>query len=331
MGEASGAIGPMVLFTDVPPDPLTDAELAAAGLAPVYASSCDPAVLASEGGGASILVNGFTRIDEALLASLPGLRMICLTSMGTDMVDLTAASERGVVVTSIPGDTAASEVASHAFALTLALLRGIVPAADAVAHGRWVQFAPSAGPRVEQLTLGLIGFGNIGRRVAADYGMHYRDVIAYDPFVSDSPVPGVRLAELDDVIAEADVLSLHLPLTDATAGLIGPERLARMKRGAILVNVSRGGLIDSGAVAAALDRGDLAGVALDVLEDEPPTPGHPLVGHPRAIITPHIAYLSTRTERRYREIPVRNAIAWTRGEPLSGVVVHASKQPREAR
>lgn len=306
----------VVLFTDVPPDARSEAALTAAGIGFRYMD--EPGLAA--GADTSVIVNGFTRIDDATMAAMPRLELVCLTSMGTDMVDLDAAARRGIVVTNIPGTASAPDVAVHAFALILDALKGVSRGAAAVVEGRWAEYRPRPFPRVQELTLGVLGLGRIGRELVDRFGCHFARVIGHDPFAPPVGVDGFERVDRDTVLRESDILSLHLPLMAATARTIDAATLDSMRQGAILVNVSRGGLIDPAAVAAALDAGRLSAFAADVLEDEPPARDHPLVGHPLATITPHVAFLSTYTDAYYRELPIANAIAHAAGKPLRGVV-----------
>jgi D-3-phosphoglycerate dehydrogenase len=308
----------LVLFTDVPPDPWSEQMLDAAGVAYRYVDDADG--LRAHGADASVVINGFTRIDETILSAMPRLELVCLTSMGTDMVDLDAAARRGVVVTNIPGTASAPDVAVHAFALMLDTLKGVTRGAAAVAAGVWDDYRPRPFPRIGDLTLGVLGLGKVGMELIERFGGQFGRTIGHDPFVPLAPRAGLERVDRETLLRESDLLSLHLPLTPETARMIDATAIATMRHGAILVNVSRGGLVDSDAVAAALDSGRLSAFAADVLEDEPPAPGHPLVGHRSATITPHIAYLSRFTEQYYRELPISNAIAHAAGEAVRGIV-----------
>ncbi|MCX4097024.1 C-terminal binding protein [Nocardia sp. alder85J] len=272
----------------------------------------DPGEIAAAAAGATALLAGYAPVGAQLLDRLPRLRIVSLLSQGSDTVDMAAATARGVWVASV-GDAATEEVATHAWALALALVRRL----DFFAlHGRrdWLA-RPAAGPRrLSELTLGLIGLGRTGTRIAALAAGSVRRILGH----GHGPIPaGVTATSLDEVVARSDLLSLHLPLTAATAGLIDARRLAAMPPGAWLVNVSRGGLVDAEALADALDSGHLAGAALDVLDTEPPPAGDRLAGHPRVLLTPHIAYLSDASARDYVLTQARNVVHWRRtGRPL---------------
>jgi phosphoglycerate dehydrogenase-like enzyme len=265
----------------------------------------------------AIVTRGRGRIDAALLQRAPGLRAVARAGVGLDNVDLAAAARAGVPVLYAPGANAAT-VAEHTLTLILALVRGVFPMARAVAEGAWARRDGYAGDEVAGKVLGVVGFGAIGRRVAAlgaAVGMEV--IVAARPGRAlDTPLPTLPLA---DLLGRADVLTLHLPLTADTRGLVDAAALARMKPGAFLVNTARGALVDEAAVAAALAQGRLAGFAADVLAEEPPPAGAPLPGLPGTLLTPHVASLTART---YREMCVRTA------EAVAAVLRGAAPDPR---
>lgn len=291
--------------------------LEAAGCRVVRLSADDADTIAREAGDAEALLIGYARIDADLLDRLPQLGVIATASMGVDMVDVEAATDRGIWVANVLG-AATEEVATHALGLALATTRGIVAHAAAVRGGGWDLEAAPMPRRLSQQTLGLIGLGRIGIALAERAAVTFGRVVGYDPYASD--VPGIERMSADEVLAAADVLSLHLPLTDETAGYLNAERIARMPRGATVVNVSRGGLIDAAALVAALDSGHLAGAALDVLATEPPAADDPLVTHPKVIVTPHSAFLSDASIADYVRLQAENALAWlATGRPATPV------------
>ncbi len=309
----------LILFTDVPADARSVAALDAAGLAYTTLRP-DGGPIPTQAPDATVIVNGFTVLDAATIAALPKLSLIALTSMGTDMVDLDAARRHGVTVTNIPGDTAAVEVATHAFGLLLAVVRNIVAADRLVQAGGWTGYEPVSFPRLADQTLGVIGGGRIGRTLVDSFGVHFGRVLVYDPYLSVAP-EGAALVGLDELLEQSDAISVHVPLYDQTRGLLGAVEFARMKPGAVLINVARGALIDETALLDALNGGRLAGAGVDVLVDEPPLPEHPLLHHPAVIVTPHIAYHSSYSARRYTEIPIANAIARSVGDDLQSTIV----------
>jgi D-3-phosphoglycerate dehydrogenase / 2-oxoglutarate reductase len=237
-------------------------------------------------------------VGEELFASLPALRVVATATVGFDHIDLDAAEARGVAVLSVP-DYCTQEVADHTLALLLALSRGVVALDRDVRRGGWN--ARAAGPlrTVAELRVGIVGLGRIGGAVAtrllalgAEVWANYLLPVARD---------GVRFVELDELLAECDAVTLHVPLTRETRGLIGRAELASMKRDALLVNTSRGAVVDVGAVLEALRAGKLGGAALDVLPQEPP-PVAPIA--PNLVLTPHAAYYSEAASRRAFELAV---------------------------
>ncbi|MGI8479773.1 MAG: C-terminal binding protein [Gaiellaceae bacterium] len=257
-------------------------------------------------------------VTVADLGRLPALRVISTPSVGFEHIDVEAATQRGIWVCHVP-DYCVDEVADHALALLLALVRGIVELDRSVGEGDWD--AKAAGPlrRLGDVRLGVVGFGRIGRALAARALGLGLDVQATDPVVPDETIgaAGVRPATLDELLRTSDAVSLHTPLTGDTDGLIGARELALLPRGAYLVNVARGSLVDETAMLAALESGQLAGAALDTLGVEPPTQAPRA---PRLIVTPHAAWYSQEAEaaahRRAAE-SVRAALEGSR--PLDAV------------
>lgn len=240
----------------------------------------------------ALVVRSATRVTAALIASSPLLRVIARAGTGVDNVDVAAASARGIVVMNAPGANSVS-VAELTLGLMLALARHI-PAADAaMKQGRWEK-KRFLGEELRDKTLGLVGLGRIGQEVArraAAFGMR---VLAHDPFISEEVALGlgVDLVSLDDLFAQADYVSLHMPSTPQTRNLINAERLSRARRGIRIINTARGDLIDEQALADAIEAGQVGGAALDVFVKEP-TVDHRLQRLPQVVATPHIA-ASTR-------------------------------------
>lgn len=258
------------------------------------------------------------RIDAAAMDAHPNWRVIGRYGVGVDTVDLDAAGERGIAVFNVP-DYCVGEVATHAAALVLASVRRITQGNDLVTSGQWTEWATLRPiPDISDMRLGLIGLGNIGRETARLLSPFFNDVIGFDP--SGTAAPGVRLTDLDTVVADSDVISLHCPLTAQTEHLIDEQRLRAMRSGVHLVNVSRGGLIDSAALAQALHDGHVAGAALDVLDVEPPAPDHPLLHSPRTTLTNHIAWLSEASEPRLRRSLAARCAAALAGAPIAAPV-----------
>ncbi|RUR01753.1 C-terminal binding protein [Labedella endophytica] len=255
---------------------------------------------------ATAAIVGLSPIGAAELARLPALRVLCTTSTGVDMIDLAAADERGIEVVGL-GGVATAEVAVHALTLILAALRELPAGRAVVVSGGWTSDLAAVPPDIGSLTLGLVGFGRIGRELARIARPLFARIVAADPVATEAE-HGVELIPLDDVLASSDVVSLHLPATAESRGLLSADRLATMRPGALLVNVSRGELVDEAAVLDALDSGRLGAFAADVLDGEPPAVDSPLRDHPRAIVTPHMAFLSTASLVRYELDPARAVI-----------------------
>ncbi len=246
----------------------------------------------------------------------PRVRIVARAGIGLDAIDLEAARERGIAVFHTP-DYATEEVATHAVALLLALNRKLFPG-DQLARGDWRSWAKlKPVPPVSALTFGIVGLGRIGRAVAARLGPLGAIIVGFDPFVSEPP-PGVRLAgSLDELLVETDALTLHLPASDSTRGLVGARELELLRPGAILVNVARGALVDQVALAEALRSGRLAGAGLDVLAVEPLPEDDPITTAPNVIFSPHFAWYSEASNRRMRTMAVDGLLDYLEGRPVS--------------
>jgi glycerate dehydrogenase len=271
---------------------------------------------------ADIVLTNKTVLSAAVIDVLPRLRFIAVLATGYDVVDLGAATRRGIPVSNVPEYSSAA-VVQHTIALLLELSQRLSNHARAVAAGEWTR-APDfsfwqAPPReLNGLTLGIVGFGRIGRRVAAvAQALGMRVVAAGDTARSaDSGVPRRALPAL---FAEADVITLHCPLTPDNAQFVNRDLLARVKPTALLLNTARGGLIDEAALAEALATGRLAGAAVDVLSSEPPRADNPLLAAPNCLITPHIAWASLAARRTLMAATVRNVEAFLAGRPTNVV------------
>jgi D-3-phosphoglycerate dehydrogenase len=266
----------------------------------------DPEALPDAVGGAAGLLVCFAQVDEQVIEAASDCRIIARYGIGVDNVDVDAATRRGIQVTNVP-DYCLDEVADHAMALLLAAARGVVAAARGVREGDWT--VPQENiHRIAGRRLALIGAGRIGRKVADRARAFGYEVVVYDPYADDS------VASVEEAVAEADAVSVHAPLTDETRHIIGPESLAAMRRRPILVNTSRGGLVDLEAVTRALDEDRLAAVALDVTEPEPLPDDHPLRTHPRAIVTPHMSFYSEEAQAELQRRAVEEVIRALSGE-----------------
>jgi D-3-phosphoglycerate dehydrogenase len=288
-----------------------------------------PAALAVDLADAdALMVRSATKVDAALLAAAPNLRIVARAGTGVDNVDVTAASARGILVVNAPGANSIS-VAEHACALMLALARS-VPAADrAMKDARWEK-KKFLGTELRGKTLGVAGLGRIGQEVALRARAFGMRLVAHDPFISKEIAAGlgVELMTLDEICATADYLSLHLPSTAETKHLFNDERFARCKPGIRLINTARGELIDEAALRRAIDTGQVGGAGLDVFEKEPP-PDWSLAQLPQVVATPHIA---ASTEEAQELVGTETA-ATVRDFLRTGVVRNAvnfpSIQPEE--
>jgi (S)-sulfolactate dehydrogenase len=278
----------------------------------------DPAALSAALGQAQgWIVRNRTQVRGPLLTAAPRLRVVGRLGVGLDNIDLAACEARGVRVIPATGANAQA-VAEYVVAVSLMLLRGAYHASAEVASGRWPRATLSEGREAGGKAMGIVGFGSIGRATAAKAAALGMRILGHDPQVpAGDPAwreAGAEPLGLDALLAGSDVVSLHVPLVPATRGLLGAERLGRMKRGAILVNTARGGIVDEAALAAALREGRLGGAALDVFDTEPLAAGSPLAGAPRLILTPHIAGVTQESNERVSSlIASRVAEALDRG------------------
>ena len=288
-----------VLVTDHVGADLEIERLVLASLDPelVVAPATDAETLAGLAAEVDAILVCYAKLDRAVIeaAAAGGVKVISRSGIGIDNVDVEAASQRGILVTYQP-DYCLDEVADHTLALLLASVRGLFEASRSVQEGEWM--VPQSGIHsLRGRVLALVGVGRIGTRVAERALAFGLRVVAFDPFLTEPPVAGIELEEsLADALADADFVSLHAPMTPENRHLVREETIALMHRAPVLLNTSRGGLVDLDAVLAALDDGRLAGVALDVTDPEPLPASHPLRTHPRAIVTPHMAYYSAESQ-----------------------------------
>jgi D-3-phosphoglycerate dehydrogenase len=288
----------------------------------LLAATCrTPEEVIEAAAGVDALLVQYAPITEAVFQALPRLRLVSRYGVGVDVVDTDAARRHGVWVCNVP-DYGTEEVALHAVAMLLALLRNLAGHDREVRSGRWNYRLGGPLRRPNSLTLGVVGLGRIGRMTAERAAPWFGAVVGHDPYLRDDAWPGdVERLDLPELFSRSSAVTLHLPLTDTTRGLVGSELLGLMPGGSYLVNTARGGLIDLDAVLDALENGGLAGVALDVLPQEPPPEGHPLLTHPRALITPHVAWYSTEAEIELRRKAAQNIVDWARtGRPTYVVV-----------
>ncbi|CAG0973850.1 (S)-sulfolactate dehydrogenase [Burkholderiales bacterium] len=249
----------------------------------------------------AIVVRNRTQVRGDLLAALARCRVVGRLGVGLDNIDVPACEARGMKVIPATGANALS-VAEYVVGSAMLLLRGAYRSTSAVAGGEWPRAALAGGREIAGKTLGLVGFGSIGRRTAGLARAVGMDVAAHDAMMAaDHPAfaaHGVRCVSLDALVASADVVSLHVPLVESTRGLFGAARIAAMRKGAILVNTARGGLVDEVALAAALSSGQLGGAAIDVFAAEPlPRVPH-FEGCPNLLLTPHVAGVTAEANER---------------------------------
>jgi D-3-phosphoglycerate dehydrogenase len=245
----------------------------------------------------ALIVRSMTQVDATMLAASDRLKVVGRAGIGVDNVDVAAATERGILVVNAPTANLVSAT-EHTFALLLALARNIPAANRSLAAGEWNR-KRFLGSELQGKTLGLVGLGRIGQGVALRARAFGMRVIAFDPFLDAVAARriDVELADLAEVLAVADVVSLHTPLTEQTRGLIDAQSIARMKAGSLLINCARGGIVDEPALLAALENEHLGGAALDVFAEEPPTDTR-LVSHPRVVATPHIGAQTREAQER---------------------------------
>jgi glycerate dehydrogenase len=280
--------------------------------------------IADRAAGAQIVVTNKTTISAATLARLPDLKYISVFATGYNMVDVEAARGTGILVTNIPTYGTAS-VAQFAFALLLELCHHVALHGDAVRQGEWSRcpdwtFWKTPLVELSRKTMGIVGFGRIGRHtatIAAAFGMR---VIANDAVEANAPdIAGFRWMSVDDLLAEADVVSLHCPLLPANRGMIHRDRLTHMKRTSFLINTSRGPLVVDEDLAAALNDGIIAGAGLDVLSVEPPLDSNPLLQARNCVVTPHIAWATREARQRLLDEGIANVRSYLENRPQNTV------------
>jgi D-3-phosphoglycerate dehydrogenase len=257
-----------------------------------------PAAIADEAGDADALLTTYAAIDADLMPRLERCRIISRYGIGVDNIDLDAARERGIVVTNVP-DYCVEEVADHTIALLLAVTRKIVAGDRVVRSGGWGIAELRPVHRLRGQSLGLIGFGHIGRAVSARAAAFGLAVNVFDPYLPEDATRDlgvVRIDDLGDLLSSSDIVSVHVPLVPQTRGMIGDEAIGAMRHGAVLLNTSRGPVVDTAAVAHALRDGRLAGAGLDVFDSEPPD-ATLIQGLETLVATPHAAFYSEESIR----------------------------------
>ena len=277
----------------------------------------DPAAVPAATAGAEGVVVVTNPLTADHISALPdSVKVIGRAGIGLDAIDLDAAADRGVAVIHLP-DYATTEVADHTAALILTLARRI-PTGDRVAREAWADWSAVGSLRsLGHTVIGVVGAGRIGRGVLQRLHPFGPELVVYDPAGAAIEQTVSVASSVDELLERSDVVSLHLPLTDDTRGLIGARELALMPAGGALVNVSRGGLVDHDALAEALTSGHLSGAGLDVLDEEPPRPDAAILRAPNVILTPHVAWYSEQAEQRLRDETLQSMQDYVAGRPIS--------------
>src|SRR5256884_4246507 len=321
---------PRVLFSDYEyPDLDLERKLFEGAGTELVAAQCrtESDVIEAAAGCAGILLQ-YAPITERVLAALPQLGIVSRIGVGVDTVDTAACARHGVWVANSP-DYGVGEVATHALSLALALIRNVVGFNRDVNAGKWHYLSSGRLRRASEMTLGIVGLGRIGKRMAHISRNTFKRVIACDPYLIDGDFPAyVERADLGALFEASDVVSLHTPLNDETRGMIDERVLRRMRPGSFLVNTARGAVVAIEHLLDALDSGILAGAGLDVLPVEPPAPESRLLGHPKVILTPHVAYFSAQSEIELRRKAAQNIVTWAKTGRPDYVVVTGARHPR---
>lgn len=258
----------------------------------------------------AVITRGKGQVNKELMEACPHLQIAARCGVGLDNVDVAEASARGIRVINAPGANAGT-IAEHTLTLMLMLMRNVYTSATKVKEGQWNWRSNYQGDELAGKTIGILGLGNIGKRVARLAEAFDMKVIVWSRSASQSAYESLSMEE---VLRQADVVSLHLPLTEETQDLIGEEQIAMMRPNTILINTARGGLIDQAALFRALDSNKLTGFGADVLAEEPPANDGPLISHPKTIITPHVGSLTATTYQNMCLFTVQNVLAVLSGE-----------------
>jgi len=285
----------------------------------------------AHGKGCRAILLQYAPITDRVLAALPGVGIVSRIGAGYDTIDTAACARRGVWLANSP-DYGVGEVATHALALALASIRNVVAYHRDIGAGTWHFLSSGPLHRPAELTLGIVGLGRIGKRMAHVSRNVFKRIVAYDPYLIDGDFPPYveRAGALEDLRSRSDVVSLHTPLTDETRGFIDAEFFGAAKRALTLVNTSRGAVVDVTSLLAALESGIVAGAALDVLPSEPIPRDSPLLAHPRVILTPHAAFFSLEAEQELRRKAALNIVSWFRRGRPDYPVVTGTRSPKEA-
>ena len=284
-------------------------------------------VIAQAKGCRGILLQ-YAPITARVVGALPDLGIVSRIGAGYDTVDTAACERAGVWVANSP-DYGVGEVATHALALALASVRNIVAYHRDIQAGNWYFMSSGKLMRPSQLTLGIVGLGRIGKRMAHISRNVFKRVVAYDPYLIDGDFPAYveRASSLADLARQSDVVSVHTPLTAETRGMLDAKFFAALKPGAHFVNTARGAIVHIPDLVRALEAGTLTGAALDVLPDEPVPRDSALISHPRVILTPHAAFYSVEAEQELRRKAAQNIITWLATGRPEYVVAQGTRKP----
>jgi len=263
----------------------------------------------------------YAPMNAKVFAACPELRIVSRFGAGFDTVNVEDARRHGVWVANSP-DYGIGEVATHALGMALALVRHLPWLDREIRAGRWNYAGTGGIARASELTLGILGLGRIGKRMSYISRNVFGPIIACDPYLIDGDFPAyVQRVSKEELFRKADVVSLHVPLNDETRGMVDGRLLSLMRKGSHLVNTARGAVVVLEDALAALDSGRLDGLALDVLPKEPPEADHPVLRHPRTLLSPHAAFYSVEGERELRRKAAQNLVDWaTTGRPRYVVV-----------
>lgn len=277
----------------------------------------------------AIITRSGTQVDAELLNHAKKLKIVARAGVGIDNVDVTAASERGIIVVNAPfGNT--NSAAEHSMAILLSMCRNVPDANASLKSGQW-QRAPFTGHELKHKTMGIIGLGKVGGRVALRARAFEMDVVVYDPYISEKRAVdfGTRLVSLDELVGMADVISVHTPLNEETRDLITAEHFAKMKNGVLIVNCARGGIINESAMLEALESDKVAGAAFDVWSEEPPKSEvlKKMIAHPRMVVTPHLGANTFEAQTNVAIDVSREILNLLDGKPMENAVNIARFDP----
>ena len=284
-------------------------------------------VIANARGCRAILLQ-YAPITSRVVNALPDLGIVSRIGAGYDTVDTEACEKAGVWVGNSP-DYGVAEVATHALALALSSIRNVVAYHRDIAAGTWYFMSSGRLARPSLLTLGIVGLGRIGKRMAHISRNVFKRVVAYDPYLIDGDFPAYveRVHSLQELAAQSDVVSVHTPLTNETRGMLDKSFFGAMKPGSHFVNTARGAIVNVADLLRGLEAGTLAGAGLDVLPEEPVARDSPLLSHPRVILTPHAAFYSVEAEQELRRKAAQNIVSWFATGRPEYVVARGTRKP----